>query len=148
MRKFLLLFLPLFLLSCANIKEVQCTGVKGFKINKVSTEGINADILLTIKNPNSFRFFIYPSEFNVKYGGVKLGKAKLENKVRIDGNAEQTYPFSLIGDFKGLTLGDVMKALESFTRQGFLEIDGDIKVGKLFVKKTFPVNVKQKIATE
>lgn len=145
----LLFFAALFFLSsCTSIKNVECTGIKGFKVHKVNTEGINSEVMLTIKNPNNFGFYIYPSEFDVMYAGIRLGKAKLEKKVAITKNAEETYPFELAGDFKGISLADIMKLLESLTRKGELHIKGDLKVGKLLMKKTFPVEVKRKIAID
>src|SRR3954471_15200581 len=90
-----LLSVVFFFSSCKELKELQYTGVKGFKINKVNTAGIDADILLGIKNPNSYGFSIYKSEFDVTYSGIYLGKAKLTKRVHINGNAEQTYSFNL-----------------------------------------------------
>jgi LEA14-like dessication related protein len=138
----------IFFTACASIKDVECTGIKGFKVNKINAEGINSEVMVTIKNPNSFGFSIYPSEFDVTYGGIKIGKAKLDKKVPIAKNSEETYPFELSGDFKGITLTDIMKLLESFTRKGMLEIKGDLNVGKGLVKKSFPVNEKKTIAID
>ena len=138
----------LFFISCATIKDVECTGIKGFKVNKINTEGINSEVLVTIKNPNNFGFSIFPSEFDVTYAGIKIGKAKLDKKVPIAKNSEETYPFELAGDFTGITLGDIMKLLESFTRKGMLEIKGDLNVGKGFAKKSFPVSEKRTIAID
>src|SRR4051812_12698695 len=90
----------LALTSCHDIKEVQCTGVKGFKVNKLDTKGVDADILLGIKNPNTFGFSIYKSAFDVTYSGIYLGKAKLTKRVHIHGKAEEVYSFNLTNDFK------------------------------------------------
>lgn len=149
MHKLITLFIPLLLLvSCRNLKEVEYVAVKGFKINKVNTESIDAEIQITLKNPNNFGFNIYRSEFEASYGGVKLGKARLEKKVHIGKNAVQTYPFAIKGDFKNVTLGEVMKLLESFTRKSTLDVNGKIKIGKLFLKKTFPIVIKEKISVD
>jgi len=78
-----LLFCLLALTNCRDIKEVQCTGVKGFKINKMDAKGIDGDILIGIKNPNAFGFSIYKSAFDVTYSGIYLGKAKLVKRVHI-----------------------------------------------------------------
>lgn len=134
--------------SCSRIKEVQCTDIKGFKVHKVNTEGIDSDVMLTIKNPNKVGFYIYPSEFNVAFSGIKLGKARLKEKVFIPKNSEQTYPFTIAGDFKDITLGDIMKVLEAFSRTGELEVKGNLNVGKFLVKKSFPVELKEKISVE
>lgn len=149
MRKLILCVIILQLFAaCSRIKEVQCTDIKGFKIHKVNTEGINSDVMLTIKNPNNVGFYIYPSEFNVAFSGIKLGKARLNEKVFIAKKSEQTYPFTIAGDFKDITLGDIMKMLEGFSRKGDLEVKGNLNVGKFLVKKSFPVELKERLAAE
>lgn len=143
-------FIPALLLvaslftSCKDFKEAQCTGVKGFKINKVNTQGMDADILLGIKNPNKMSFMVYRSEFDVIYSGINLGKAKLSKKVRIAGNTEKTYSFNLKSNFKDANPMDIMK-LMSGGGKSMIEVTGDLKAGKFYLKKRFPVKVKQKV---
>src|SRR6202008_948799 len=88
------LFFTFFLSGCKDFKEAQCTGVKGFKINKISPQGIDADIILGIKNPNHMGFSVYRSSFDVIYNGVNLGKAKLSKRVHINGDTEKNYSFN------------------------------------------------------
>ena len=145
---FSFLFALLIFTNCRDIKEVQCTGIKGFKVNKINTEGIDGDILLGIKNPNSFGFSIYKSEFDVTYSGIYLGKAKLTKKVHIRKNAEEVYSFNLTNDFKNTNLMDVMKLLSGAMFKNSIEVKGDLKVGKVFIKKKIPIEIKEKIKLE
>lgn len=135
----------LSLTNCKDFKEVQCTGVKGFKVNTMNTSGIDGDIMISIKNPNTFGFSIYKSEFDITYSGVYLGKAKLTKRVHISANAEETYSFNLKNDFKGANIMDVMKLLSGVALKNSVEVKGDLKVGKLFVKKKIPVDIKERI---
>lgn len=139
------LFFILLFCSCNNFKELQCTGLNGFKVHKITTEGIDAEILLGIKNPNAYGFSIYKSEFDITYSGVYLGKAKLIKTVKIHGNEEKTYGFVLRNDFKDVNLMDVMKLLSGATFKNLLEVKGELKVGKLFVKKRIPIDMKEKV---
>jgi len=141
----LVCLLAFFISGCRDFKEVQCTGVNGFKINKISTEGIDADILLGVKNPNKVGFSIYKSEFDVVYSGINLGKAKLSKRVHINANAEETYRFNLKSSFKGANLMDIMKLVNGALGKGMVEVKGDLKVGKFFVRKKFPVNLKERV---
>jgi LEA14-like dessication related protein len=145
---FLLSAVVFFLVGCRDIKEVHCTGVKGFKVNHINTSGIDGDILLGIKNPNNFGFSIYKSAFDVTYSGIYLGKARLTRRVFIRKNAEETYSFNLKSDFKNVNLMDVMKLLQGATSKGSIEVKGDLKVGKLLLRKSVPVDVKEKIRLE
>lgn len=130
--------------SCKDFKEARCTGVKGFKINNVNAKGISAEVLLGIENPNNLGFSIYPSEFDVVFSGINLGKAKLNKRVHIDANTEKTYSFTLKSDFKNVNLMDIMK-LMSGGSSGTVEVKGNLKAGKFYLKKKFPVDVKERV---
>ena len=130
--------------SCKNFKEVECTGVKGFKINKVNTQGIDAEVQLELKNPNNTGFSIYSSELDVTYSGVHLGIAKLGKRVHINANSQTTYSFNLKSDFKNINLTDIMKLISGAGSHGMVEVKGSLKAGKFYVKKKFPVNVKER----
>lgn len=143
---FYLLFTALALASCKNFKEVQCTGVSGFKVNSISQKGIDADIFLVIKNPNPTGFSIYRSEFDVSYNGIALGKARLAKRVYISAKAEESYAFNLKSDFKNIQLMDVMKLINGISGRGMVEVKGDLKAGKFRLRKKFPVHVKERVS--
>lgn len=138
------MFFILFIVSCKEFKEAQVTGVKGFQMKKMNTEGIEAVIQLEIKNPNNIGFSIYPSAFDVEFSGIKLGQAKLSKRVHIGPNCEKTYDFQLKSSFKDLSIMDLTGLLSS-NKLGFISVKGDLKAGKFYFKKRFPVNVKEKI---
>jgi LEA14-like dessication related protein len=144
MRPILLALVFLFSFGCKDFKEAQVTGVKGFKVTKANTDGIEADVVVGIKNPNSVGFSVYPSEFDVAVAGIRLGKAKLYKRVKIKPGAEKDYTFRLKSSFKDINLMDVSNLL-SGKKRGVIELNGDLKAGKFFVKKRFPVNLKEKI---
>lgn len=140
----IILFSIIFFSSCKDFKEAQCTGVKGFKINKISPQGMDADILLGIKNPNKMGFSVYRSEFDVIYSGIHLGKAKLSKRVPIAANTEKTYSFNLKSDFKDANPMDIIKLMGGGGKS-IIEVTGDLKAGKFYLKKRFPVKIKQKV---
>ncbi|MBA3662652.1 MAG: LEA type 2 family protein [Bacteroidetes bacterium] len=147
MKKLSLLFcivFSVFIISCRDFKEVQVTGVKGFKINKIDTKGINADLLLGIKNPNPMGFSIYRSEFDVVYNGINLGKARSSKRVHIGANTEETYSLNLKSDFKDINLMDIMKLVNGGGGNGMVQVKGNLKAGKFYLKKKFPVDVKER----
>lgn len=146
MRKTLYFILTVLIFtSCKDFKEAQCTGVHGFKINKVNMNGIDADIVLGIKNPNSIGFSIYPSEFDVKLAGIGLGKAKLKRRVHINANREKDYTFNLKSSFKDMNMMDVMKLVNSGGASGTIIVKGDLKAGKFYLKKKLPINEKHSL---
>lgn len=145
-KKIVYLLLSIFIFTaCQDFKEAECTGVKGFKVNKIGLDGIDADIILGIKNPNNVGFSIYPSEFDVTISGIGLGKAKLKRRVHIDANAEKDYSFNLKSSFKDMNMMDVMKLANSGGLQGTITVKGDLKAGKFYLKKIFAVNEKHSV---
>ncbi len=139
------LLITIFLSSCRNYKELEITGVKGFKVNTINTKGIDGDILIGIHNPNRFGFSIYKSNFDVKYCGIYLGKAKLAKRVHIKANQEETYAFNLNGDFTNVNLMDVMRLLSGASFKNSVEVKGDLRAGKFFIKKRIPVDLKESL---
>ena len=131
--------------SCMNVKELQVKSLKQFKVNQINSDGIDSELFLEIENPNRFSFYILPSEFDVKYSGVFLGQAKLLNKVKIKGSVTETYSFVLKNDFKGLNLMEILNLLSGSSFKNELEIKGDLKASKFLLRKTFPVNFKEKV---
>ncbi len=135
----------LLLVSCKPFKETECTGVKGFIINKVDISGIDADIQLGIKNPNTIGFSVYRSSFDVIYNGVNLGTAHSKKRVHIAANTEKTYTFNLKSDFKNANMMDIMKLVNGGGKGGTVQIKGNMKAGKFYLKKKFPVDVKERV---
>ena len=130
--------------SCKELQEVQITGVESFYVNKINIEGIEGEVKLKIKNPNTVGFSIYPSEFDVSYSGIRLGKARLHKRVHINANTESTYVFKIKSNFEHINLMDLTQLLNS-ANHGLIELNGDLKAGKFFVKKRIPINYKQKV---
>ena len=136
--------LLVFIYSCREFKEATVIGVDGFSIKKIDAKEMEAELKLLIKNNNSFGFSIYPSEFDIMYSGIHLGKAKLHKRVHIDGNTEQVYSFNLKSDLSDLNFLDLARLLGS-NNSGNLEIIGYLKAGKFYLKKKFPVNYGDKV---
>ena len=137
--------IAVILTSCAPLKDLEFTGLKGFRVDEIGTKGIKGDVMVSIRNPNPFGFTIYRSAFDVTYAGVKLGTATLSKKVRIKAREERDYAFRLESDFGSATLSDVMKVLNSASRRERLDVKGDLRAGRLFVRRKFPVALSEPV---
>lgn len=147
MKKILLLIIPIYAFvfsSCKEYEEIKVTNVESFYINKITVEGIEAEVKLKIKNPNNVGFSIYPSEFDVTFSGFRLGKAKLDKRVHINASSESVYAFKLKSSLGELNLFDAMQLLNS-GKMGKIEISGDLKAGKFLIKKRYAVNYSDKV---
>ncbi len=142
--KILAIVASLFFISCKEFKEIQVTNVEGFNLTKMSLENLEAQVQVKIKNPNGKSFNIYPSEFDVVFGGMRLGKAKLNKKVRIHANSEEVYSFKLNSKLSEINPLDALNLL-NMGGQANIVVKGDLKVGKLYFKKKLPVNYTDKV---
>lgn len=134
----------LFFASCRDLKDITLTNVDSFSIQKMSLREIEGELQLTIRNPNTVGFSIYKSEFDIIYGDVKLGKAKLHKRVHIGANTERSYVFKLKSNPENLNLTDIMKLIGNAS-SGTIRIKGELKAGKLFIRKRFPVDYVDRI---
>jgi hypothetical protein len=79
------------------------------------------------------------------FRGLIWAKAKLKKRVHIDGNSEKDYAFNLKSSFKDMNMMDVMKLAGSGGLHGNVTVKGDLKAGKFYLKKKFPVNEKHSV---
>jgi LEA14-like dessication related protein len=142
--KFLFILTSLFLLSCKGYKEITVTNVDSFYLNKITTEQIEAEVNVKINNPNTMGFSIYPSECDIVFSGIRLGKAKLDKRVHIDGKTEKIYTFKLNSKIADLNPLDALRLL-NVEKLGNIEVKGELKAGKFYLKKKIPVNYTDKV---
>ena len=134
----------MFFISCKEFKEITVTNVDSFYMNKITTEQIEAEVNVKINNPNNTGFSIYPSEFDVMFSGVRLGKAKLNKRVHIDGKTEKVYTFKLNSKISEMNPLDALR-LMNLDNLGKIDVKGELKAGKFYLKKKFPVNYTDKV---
>jgi LEA14-like dessication related protein len=137
-------FLMFLMASCTPYQSLECTAITGFEVKQLNADGIEADVYVKIKNPNRWSFTVYQSSFDVRYGGVKLGKALLQTKVKIKAHAEEVYGFHISSDFKDITLGQVMSLLGGNFKNEF-QLNGTLYAGKMGLRKGFPVDLTDHI---
>jgi LEA14-like dessication related protein len=142
--KFLFILTSLFLLSCKGYKEITVTNVDSFYLNKITTEQIEAEVNVKINNPNTMGFSIYPSECDIVFSGIRLGKAKLDKRVHIDGKTEKIYTFKLNSKIADLNPLDALRLL-NLEKLGNIEVKGELKAGKFYLKRKIPVNYTDKV---
>jgi len=148
MKKLFFFFLPflIVLTSCGDFQDVTFSGIEGVKIVKMSQQGIEAEIIAKIKNPNKMAFTVYPTDMDVTLSGMSAGKAHLSSRVRIKPHSEELYTFKIKSDFSSVNLMDLPKLLGmAMSKNAKVGLKGDLKVGKLFVKRSYPVDVSERV---
>ena len=142
----ILSFVVLSLLSsCITLKDLELKEVKGFQIHKLDMQGMDSEVMLSINNPNGFGFKLYPSEFDIQYSGVYLGKAILQNTTHIRKKETATYNFLLKNDFRNINVLEVLSLLKPGAYKNEIKIRGDLKTGYFLFRKNFKIDHSEKI---
>ena len=138
-------FLLLSLFSC-KFKELSISGIENPKLHQLSREGLDAEFGMRIKNPNKMSIMVYPSEFDGTVNNISVGKIKLYKKVKIKSNSDEAETFYVKCDFSKLGFGELANILPLVTSgNATITLKGNIKAGKWFYKKKFPVEFTKKI---
>jgi len=147
MKKIALFILSITLLTaCSDFQDVTFSGVENFKIISLTQSGVEAEITAKIKNPNKTAFTIYKSEFDATLGGINAGKAHITKNVRIKPNSEEVYTFIIKSDFSKLSIADMPRIIGMASSKNIkVGLKGNMKVGKLFVKKSVPVDFTKSV---
>ena len=133
--------------SCGNFKDVSFSGIENVQGVKLSKDGVEAEIMVKIKNPNNVAFKIYPSSFDATLNGINAGSAHLTKAVRIKANAEAAYAFHIKSDFKNMSLMDLPKLIALATsKHTTISLKGTLKTGRFLIKRNYPINITKTIS--
>ena len=145
--KLLTILLVFTITSCTTWQEVTLSGIEKTKITKMDDKGIEAEVEVKINNPNKIAFKVYKSDLDVTLNGNPIGKAGLKEKVKIKPNSNEVYTFHIVSKFADLgKSGGIFGLLGiALSKNVTVEIKGNIKAGKFYYKKKFPIDTKQKV---
>ena len=125
---------------------ITVSSIEKSKILKLDKTGIEIEITVHIKNPNSMGFKIYKAEFDVSVNGMAVGKGGINKKMRIKAKSDDAHTFTVSSDFSKLSFADLPKLMAlSKAKSANIGLNGFIKVGKIFYKKTFDVDKTEKV---
>jgi len=150
MRKYFLpvviCLLSLCFFSCAEIKPVTIGGVENPTVKTLSTAGTDFTFGMKIVNPNNMGVTVFPSTFDATVGGIDMGKIKLDKRVRIKANSNGVPEFHVKSDFSKLGMADIANVISMVaSKSATVTLKGDVRVGKWYYKKRFPVEFKKTI---
>ena len=132
--------------SCTELQPVTMGGVENPHVNSLSQQGVDAEFGVKVKNPNNFRVTVFPSSFDATVNGVDVGKIKLDKRVRIKANSDESPVFHLKSNFSKLGFGDMANVLPMLSsKRADVTLKGYVRVGKWYYKKKFPVDLKKSI---
>ena len=139
----LLIFLILtnLLTSCSVPKELEYRDFKNLTIEKMgfSSSGIKMDLIYY--NPNNFGLELNRMDLDIFINNNYLGKTSQDYQISIPRREEFSIPIKIDVDMKNLLKNGFTTYLNS---EVTIKVTGTIKVGKLNVFKSFPVNYEGK----
>ena len=138
--------LSILLFSCAELQPVTIGGVENPQLKSLSNQGVEFDFGMKIKNPNHVGVTVFPSSFDATINGVNVGKIKLSKRVRIKANSDESPVFHVNSDFSKLGFADLASVLPMIvSKRGDVTLNGNIRVGKWYYKRKFPIDLKKAI---
>ena|ERR1035437_6218025 len=133
--------------SCKELQPVTIGGVSNVKVISLTKEGIELDFDMKINNPNSVGVSVFPSSFDANVGGINVGKIRLAKRTRIKAKGEHTSTFHIKSDFSKLGITDIANVLPMvLSKRADIFLKGNLRVGKLFYKQKFPVELNKAIS--
>jgi LEA14-like dessication related protein len=135
------------LFSCAEIKPTTIGGIENPKVKQLTTAGADFTFDMKIKNPNTMGITIFPSIFDATVNGIDIGKIRLNKRVRIKANSDGISEFHVNSDFSKLGMGDISNVISMVaSKNATITLKGDVRVGKWYYKKVFPVEFKKSVS--
>jgi LEA14-like dessication related protein len=143
---FTFLFAVLFTFTACEIKPVEIASIDAVKILKINKDGVELEINMTLKNPNSIGFTVTGADLKGSLGGMAIGDVKIKNNVRIPKNSEKSHTFKITAKIDDLINGGI-GALTGLLSKGGpqLKIKGDLKVRSFLIPRRFPIEFTKKI---
>ena len=133
--------LTLLLSFCSTPKQLEYREFKNFTIDKPGFASTALKMDLLYFNPNNFGLELNHTDLDIFINNTYLGKATQVIQVQIPRNAEFTIPITMDVDMKNLLKNGFVSMLNS---EVTIKVNGTIRVGKLNVFKSFPVNYEGK----
>ena len=143
---FLFILSTLFLLnSCVGIKNIQAPtvdGIKDFKMGAPKDGKLPFSFTTPLKNPDRLKFHIKRADLEFVVAGVRIAEIKTTKKMKIRRQLEPELKWEATAEL-ALLLKNPTALLGSIIKQKpVLDVSGTITVGKLFWKKTLPIQMK------
>ena len=127
--------------SCSTPKALEYRDFKNFSIEKPGFSSSSIKMDLIYYNPNNFGLELNHTDLDIYINNNYVGKASQVLQVAIPRSAEFTIPISMDVDMKNLFKNSFVTLLSN---EVLIKVIGSVRVGKLNVYKTFPVNYEGK----
>ncbi len=129
------------LYSCSTPKDLEYRDFKNLTVEKLGVSATTLKMDLVYYNPNNFGMQLTNTDLDVFINNNYLGKTSQEYQVNIPKREEFSIPIKIDVDMKNLLKNGLTTFLSN---EVLVKLTGTVRVGKLNVFKTFPVNYEGK----
>ena len=136
-----LLLLTILLNSCSTPKELEYRDFKNFTVDKLGFSATSIKMDLVYYNPNNFGLQLKTTELDIFLNNNYLGHSVQEQLVEIPRRAEFAIPVRIDVDMKNLLRNGLATLINN---EVIVKVTGTIKVGKVNIFKSLPVNYEGK----
>ncbi len=133
-------------IGCVDYKEVQLISLENVSLNRISGDGIDADVWLKIDNPNDYKIKVNAKDLVLSFNDKKIGNATLPDDLVLEKSITKVYKTTLnvtVPPDGGIDLGLIMLMGGG---QITLGLKGEITGKAKSISKTVPVDIKETIS--
>jgi LEA14-like dessication related protein len=129
--------------SCIELQDVEFKGMDGIKIEKMENKKIALSLGVKIENPNFFSIKIKPSVVDVFVNDELIGKAYLDEKIKLIHKTENTYFTKIHVDLEEGSIFKFMKYAMKLKVQ--LRVKGKIKGSVYGISKKVEIDEMKEV---
>lgn len=135
-----------FLVACVDYKEVKLLGIENVSLNRISGDGIDADVWLKIENPNDYKIKVETKDLIFSLNGKKVGNTSLKEELVLEKSTTKVYKVPLNVAVPPNGTIDLGLMLLMGGGKLTLNLKGDI-IGKAKgISKTVPVDITESVS--
>jgi len=132
--------------ACVDYKEVEFISLENAELNKISPNGIEADLWVKIKNPNDYKIKVETKDLTFSINGKEVGKAKLAQQLELSKEGTEVYKTAIIVSLPADGNIDLGLILLMSGGKITLGLKGEI-IGKAKgISKTVPVDFTESVS--
>lgn len=142
----LIIIIGSILSSCIQYKEVEVIEVSDIGVHSLSTEKIEIEVTMKIKNPNNYKISVVDSDLELYIKGKKIGSANIKDKIVLPKKSNEKHKIVIqtgLADMLSSAVPVLMGLI--FDNSIELAVKGDIKARAKSLSKRFPVDFKEKV---
>jgi LEA14-like dessication related protein len=117
---------------------VEVKEIKGVKINKFDSKGVEITATLHVVNPNNYKVQVTKTDADIFLDGKRAGKAVLLKKIEVPGNSDGDFDANIRADFDNGSLSMLPMLINAAVKKKIdIRATGSISAKSFLIGKKF-----------